>query len=320
MKAAYYTTNGDPDVLQYGDVDEPSCGPDDVVIDVSAISIEGGDIISRRAIPPKSVPFVGGHQAAGTIASVGDHVSDLAVGDSVVAFNWSGAYAERFVAPQHYVYPVPAGLDPVKAAAAPIIFGTAHEALFEYGKLEAGETVLVQGASGGVGIALVQLAKKAGATVIGTSSADDKLELLNGFGLDHGLNYRTADIQQAALDLTGGTGVDLAIDLAGGDGFGDVFNALRKRGRMVMVGIASGKIPVIDYYGIRRKGLCVSGLVFGNEMHTGRVRELIAEILSDVAAGHLVVPIDKRFPLREAAAAHQYAEDRGNFGKVMLIP
>lgn len=320
MKAAYYLTNGDPEVLEYGDVDEPPCGPEDIVIDVKAISIEGGDVLSRRNTQPRKTPYVGGYQAAGLVAAKGEQVTGIDLGQAVVAFNWSGSHAERFVVPQHFAYPVPDGLDLATAAAVPVAYGTAHDALFEYGNLRAGETVLIQGASGGVGIALVQLAKRAGAKVIGTASSAEKLDRLHALGLDHGINHRAADIGKTALELTGGDGVDLALDLVGSAALAEVFSALRRRGRLVLVGMASGEIPALDYHGIRQTGICVTGLLFGKEMHTERVHTMIGEILTDVAAGRIAVPIDRKFALSDAAAAHRYAEQKRNFGKIILIP
>ncbi|MCP4559057.1 MAG: zinc-binding alcohol dehydrogenase family protein [Bosea sp.] len=320
MKAAYYSTNGEPDVLQYGEVEEPRCGPEDITIKVTAISLEGGDLLNRRYTQPEGRIHIPGYQAAGVVAKVGDLVETIRAGDRVVGFNWSGSHADLFVVPQHLAYPVPAELDLVTAAAVPVAFGTAREALFEFGRLAVGETVLIHGAGGNVGIALVQFAKRAGATVIGTASSDEKLDRLRQLGLDHGINSRGDDIRKTVSELTGGAGVDLVVDLVGAPGFPEVFASLRRRGRMVLVGAASGQIPSLDYHGIRKAGLTVTGLLFGKEMHTPRVHSMISEIFADVVAGRLVVPIEKKFALGDAAAAHRYAEQSRPFGKVILVP
>lgn len=319
MKAAYYLTNGEPEVLQYGEVEEPGCGPDDVVIDVKAIGLEGGDILNRRHTPVTRKPHVVGYQAAGVVARVGDQVDTVRPGDRVVGFNWSGSHAEIFVVPQHFAYRMPDEVDFATASAVPVAFGTAWEALFGYGGLAATETVLIHGAAGNVGIALVQLAKRAGATVYGTASSNEKIERLLALGLDHAISTRRDDIRKTATELTGGTGVDLVLDLVGAPQFPEVFGSLRHRGRMVLVGAASGQIPTLDYHGIRQGGISVTGLLFGKEMHTPRVHAMIADIFADIVSGRLAVPIAKTFSLGDAAAAHRYAEQERPFGKVILV-
>ncbi|MAM61366.1 MULTISPECIES: quinone oxidoreductase family protein [Maritimibacter] len=320
MKAAFYTETGAPEVLQYGDVEDPTCGPADVVIKVSAISIEGGDLLHRRITPVDGARRIGGYQAAGTVTMVGPEVKSLRPGDSVVGFNFSCSHAELFAVPQHFAYPVPAGTDLKAMSTVPVAFGTAHQALFEYGQLRSGETLLIHGASGGVGIALVQIAKRAGARVIGTASSPEKIAALKTLGLDIGIDGRTGDIRAETLAATRGYGVDLAIDLVGGPKFSDLFAAIRPRGRLVMVGMASGVQPTLDPAAIRQSAVTVTGFIFGKVMHLPEIGQMISGLLSDVAAGELVMPVEKTFRLSEAAAAHRHVEDNRPFGKVVLIP
>ncbi|APZ50853.1 quinone oxidoreductase family protein [Salipiger abyssi] len=320
MKAAFYSENGGPEVLNYGEVDDPACGATEIAIDVRAISIEGGDLLHRRITPVAGALHVPGYQAAGIVSEVGAEVRSVKVGDRVVGFNWSGSHAERFVVPEHFAYPVPDGLDLATAATVPVAFGTAHDALFEFGGLGAGETVLIHGATGGVGIALVQLAKQAGATVIGTASSEDKIRRLAALGLDHGFNGRESDIRGAVMTVTGGAGADLALDLVGGPKFPELVAALRPRGRLVLIGFASGEQPVLDPAAIRQGGLCVTGLMFGKRMHLPEIRARISGLIADVAAGTFAMPIERQFALKEAAAAHRYMEQSRPFGKVVLIP
>jgi len=174
MKAVHYSINGGPDVMTYGDMPDPPVGPDTVLIAVEWISIEGGDLLNRQVTPPPHAPFVPGYQAAGIVTATGPDVRRLTVGDRVVGFNWSGSHAELFAVPERYAYPVPNGMDLRLAAIVPIAFGTAHDSLFEYGALQPGDHVLVQGAAGGVGLAAVQLAAQAGASVIGTAAGHDR--------------------------------------------------------------------------------------------------------------------------------------------------
>lgn len=320
MKAAYYTETGGPEVLQYGDAEDPACGPSDVVIEVGAISIEGGDLLHRRITPVEGARRIGGYQAAGIVAQVGTGVSALQPGDTVVGFNVSGSHAERFAVPEHFAYPVPAGADLITAATVPVAFGTAHHALFEYGELGPGDTVLIHGTSGGVGIALVQIAKRAGARVIGTASSPAKLDALRSLGLDIGIDVSQGDIRAEALAATRGNGVDLAIDLIGGPKFHDLLAAIRPRGRLVLVGMASGAQPVLDAAAIRQSAITVTGFMFGKVMHLPEIGRMISGLLADVAAGDLVMPVARTFRLSEAAAAHRHVEDNRPFGKVVLIP
>ena len=178
MKAAVIYENGGPDVLRYEDVTDPECPEGCVLIDVEAISIEGGDLLARAGSPPPAVPHVIGYLAAGTVAAVGGGVEDRAVGDRLVTLNMAGSHAARRAVPAISTWPIPDGLDAAPAACVPVAVGTAQECLFTAGNLEAGQTVLIQAGAGGVGMAAIQLAKQAGATVISTASSDDKLERL----------------------------------------------------------------------------------------------------------------------------------------------
>src|SRR5881227_4497005 len=209
MKAAVYYETGPPDVFRYEDVPDPAVFPGGVVIDVEAISIEGGDTLNRGGGEMTSVPHIVGYQCAGTIVEVGEGVDDRRVGQRVVATMMSGSHAEKVAVPSIITWPIPDGADIVAAACVPVAFGTADDCLFEFGHLVEGETVLVQAGAGGVGLAAIQLAKRAGATVLATASSDERLERLKEYGLDHGINYANADVAPAVRSLTAGRGVDL---------------------------------------------------------------------------------------------------------------
>lgn len=320
MKAVHYSENGGPDVMSYGDLPQPEVGDDTVLIRTDAISIEGGDLLNRLIAPPAHVPFIPGYQAAGRVEAVGKDVTRFQPGQRVVAFNWNGSHAEFFAAPEHYAYGIPEGLDPMVAAASPIAFGTAHDALIAYGAVQPGETVLVQGAAGGVGIAAVQIAKEAGATVIGTSSSHERLEALRDYGLDHGINYREQDIAERCLELTGGKGVDLALDLAGGKGKDLLVKALRPHGRYGAVGASTGDIPSFSFFELIGEMLNVYGVSLGQEMHTQRVRDMVEMIFAKLESGAYRMPIDKTFSLSDAVAAHRHVAEGHPFGRVMMVP
>src|SRR5438094_6843825 len=215
MKAAVYYETGPPDVFRYEDVPDPAGFPGGVVVDVEAISIEGGDTLNRAGGEMASVPHIVGYQCAGTISEVGEGVDDRHVGQRVVATMLWGSHAEKVAVPAMITWPIPDGADVAACACVPVAFGTADDCLFEFGHLQEGETVLIQAGAGGVGLAAIQLAKRAGATVLATASSDDRLERLREHGLDHGINYTTEDFASAARRLTDGRGVDLVVDSVG---------------------------------------------------------------------------------------------------------
>ena len=191
MKAAVYDQPGPPDVLRYTDVPDPEPGPGDVLVRVAAISIEGGDTLARgdTTAPAGAGPHIVGYQAAGTVIQVGSAVTRVAEGDTVVTVSFDGSHAELRAVPEAVCWKVPAGLAVDQAACIPIPFGTASDCLFEFGRLQPGETALIHAGASGVGIAAIQLAAAAGATVLATASSDAKLERLADLGLDHGINY-----------------------------------------------------------------------------------------------------------------------------------
>lgn len=318
MKAVYYSENGGPEVMAYGDRPEPELGEHDVLVRVEAISIEGGDLLNRLIAPPATIPFIPGYQAGGVVDAVGRRVTRVTPGQRVVAFNWNGSHAELMAAPEDFCFPIPDGLDMMLASAAPIAFGTAHDALIEYGQLGAGETVLIQGAAGGVGLAAVQIARETGATVIGTASSAERLQRIAPFGLDHGIDYRQEDIAERCLAITAGKGVDLAIDLAGGKGKDFLVKALRPHGRYGAVGASTGDIPSFSFFELIGETLNVYGVSLGREMHTDRVREMIATVFAKLADGTYQMPIDRIFLLSEPVEAHRHVAQGHPFGRVMM--
>jgi NADPH2:quinone reductase len=249
-------------------------------------------------------------------------VTDRKPGDAVVAMMPHGSHAALVAVPAANTWPVPSGLDIAVAACVPIAFGTADDCLFEFGRLQSGETVLVQAGAGGVGLAAIQLAKRAGATVLATASSDDKLSRLKEFGLDHGINYKTQDFVAVARELTGGRGVDLVVDSVGGRTLQGSIECLRYRGRAITVGRAGRDPDPPDISALSAGNRSLTGVFLGAEtvIQPDRVRPMIARLLDDVASGALRVVIDRTYPLAEAAAAHAYIESRQAFGRVVLIP
>jgi NADPH:quinone reductase len=322
MKAAVIYENGGPDVLRYEDIPDPECPDGCVLVDVEAISIEGGDLLHRVGSPPESVPHVVGYLAAGTVAEVGAGVEDRAVGDKVVTIGAAGSHASRRVVPAIATWPVPDGLDVARAACVPIAFGTAEECLFTAGELEAGQTVLIQAGAGGVGMAAIQLAKQAGATVIATASSDEKLERLKDFGLDHGINYAQENFAERTRALTDGRGVEVILDSVGGQTLVDGVAALAYRGTLVSVGVAGRAGSEIEARSLWHQNSTLRGVFLTAAMlnEYPRVHPMIGGLLDRVASGELRVEIDRTFPLAEAAAAHEFIESRLAFGRVVMTP
>jgi NADPH2:quinone reductase len=320
VKAAVYYETGSPDVFRYEDVPDPVCGPGSVLIDVEAISIEGGDTLNRLGGAMTSTPHIVGYQCAGTIREVADDVTDRAVGQRVVASMPLGSHAELVAVPSIITWPVPDGADLVEVACVPIAFGTAHDCLFEFGHLEAGETVLIQAGAGGVGLAAIQLAKRAGATVIATASSDDRLARLTEFGMDHGVDYSRSGWVDAVRQLTGGSGVDLVVDSVGGKILAGSVQCLRYRGRAITVGSAGRDPQPFDVSVLSAGNQSITGVFLGAEMLFERARAMIGDLVEEVGRGELRVVVDRTFPLAEAAAAHAYIESRQAVGRVVLIP
>jgi NADPH:quinone reductase len=322
MKAAVIYENGPPDVLKYEDVPDPECPDGCVLIDVEAISIEGGDLLARAESPPPSVPHVVGYLAAGTVAEVGVGVDDRAVGDRVVTLFGAGSHASRRVVPALVTWPIPEGLDAARAAGVPVALGTAQECLFTAGNLQAGQTALVHAGGGGVGMAAIQLAHQAGATVISTASSDEKLERLKEFGLDHGINYATENFVERTQELTDGHGADVILDSVGGQNLVDSVGALAYRGTLVSVGVASRAGSSIEAKALWDRQNTLRGVFLGGAMLTElpRIHAMIADLFGRVASGELRVEIARTFPLSEAAAAHEFIESRQAFGRVVMTP
>jgi NADPH2:quinone reductase len=321
MKAAVYYENGPPEVLKYEDVPDPQCHPKGIVIRVEAISIEGGDTLNRFRGALMTNPHVVGYQAAGEVVEVGAEVHEFRVGDKVCTTGAFGSHAELRAVPARTAWKVPPGLSTKEAAVIPVTFGTADDCLFEFGRMKHGEVVLVQAGASGVGVAAIQLAARAGASmVLATASSDDRLERLKAYGLTHGINYRTHDVVQEVMRLTDKKGADVIVDSVGGPTLQGSILSLAYRGRVSMVGQAGREPMKVDVGSMMGGNRSLSGVFLGAEIGTERVQKNIARLIGDVAKGELKVLIDREFPLSQAAEAHRYIESRQAVGRVLLIP
>lgn len=319
MKAARYEAPGGPDVLSYTEVEAPACPEDGVLLRVEAISIEGGDLINRATTAPQAAGDILGYAASGEIVEVGAQVDDRFVGQKVTSFDMGGSHAELRAVKATRTWVVPDGLDMAAAAALPISFGTAHHSLFARGKLIEGEALLVQGGAGSVGVAAIQLAHRAGAKVLATVSGADRAARLQAYGLDAAIDHRTEDVTEAVMRLTDDRGVDLVVDPVGSTLAGSLA-ALRPEGRLVFVGNAGRASLELDLWPALQANQTLLGVFMGSHLEKTEVHRTVDDMLHLAAAGEIDVPIERRFPLSQAAAAHAHAEDNSILGRVVLVP
>ncbi len=322
MRAAVYYETGGPEVFRYEEVPDPDPGPGEVLISVEAVSIEGGDTLNRTGGVMSRVPHVVGYQCAGTVVAVGAQVTLFHEGDRVVTVGLDGSHAELRSVAEPFCWKIPDGLSTEEAACVPVPFGTADDCLFEFGHLQSGETALIHAGASGVGIAAIQLAKRAGARVLATASRDEKLDRLVELGLDAGINYVTKDFVEEVRRLTDGRGADVLVDSVGGSTLQGSLRCLAYRGRCVTVGDAGRQgTEQMDISTLRPNNQSLTGYFLGAELFLStRPHAMIARHLDDIAAGRLRVVIDRRFPLADAADAHAYIESRQAFGRVLLLP
>jgi NADPH2:quinone reductase len=308
------------EVLQYEDVPTPEPGNNEIFIKVEAASLNRADLGLRRGtyrVAPEELPIIPGREFAGTITKVGSGVQDFKVGQRVVAYTGKGGYAEYAVAKVSEVRPIPDGVDSATAAALPTVFLTAWFGLLTDGRLKAGEWLLVQAGSSGVGVAAIQIGKYLGAKVITTSSGDEKCQKLRQLGADETIDYTSKDFAAEVTRITGNRGVDVVLEMVGGDVYKKSLEVLSPGGRLVSIGGAFGAIP--DPPPALTDGRVATRFSITNflKTHPDDFKQL-DEILRLVNDKKLRVVIGKTFPLSEARAAQRYLEGREHFGKVLL--
>ncbi len=334
MKAVAIYGHGGMDELVYeSDFPEPEIGPNEVLIDVKATSLNYHDVFTRRGMPGIKIPMpmIMGLDIAGEIAQLGPGVEGWAVGERVLldpidrvagglmGETIHGGLAERCRAAVHQLIRIPDGVSFADAAALPVAYGTAHRMMLTQGQVQAGERVLILGASGGVGTCCVFLAKMAGAEVVACASSEEKLERLRQFGADHLINYTTHDFHREVFRLfgkphrRGGGGVDMVINYTGGDTWVPSLRSLHKGGRMLTCGATAGFDPPTDIRYIWTFELQLLG-------SNGWTVDDLERLLDMVQTGQLKPVIDRMLPLTEAAKALRILEDREVIGKVIVEP
>lgn len=322
MRALLCTQFGPPDLLELRDVSSPVPGQGEVVITVKAASVNFPDVLiienKYQFKPP--LPFSPGSELSGVIKTVGPGVTDFKVGDRVMAFTIYGAFVEEVKVATETVFPMPAGMDFATAAAMLMTYGTMDHALRDRGAVKPGETVLVLGASGGIGIASIEIAKALGARVIACASSDDKLAACREHGAAETINYVTEDLRDKIKSLTGGRGVDVIADPVGGPYTEPALRSIAWRGRLLVLGFAAGEIPKIACNLPLLKGCSIVGVFWGGflQREPDAFRASIAQVAKWHAAGTLRPHVSATFPLERAAEALKMMAARKVVGKVAI--
>jgi NADPH2:quinone reductase len=324
MKALLCTEYGPLDKLTVGELPSPTPGPGQVVIDVKASSLNFPDALMVQGLyqvkPP--LPFSPGAELAGIVKEVGEGVRGLAAGDRVIAFPGFGGFAEECLVAADKVMPLPAGMDFDLGAAFVLTYCTSLHGLQDCGRLESGETLLVLGAAGGVGLAAVEIGKALGARVIAAASSDDKLALCRQVGADATINYAAEDLRRRALELTEDKGADVVYDPVGGAYTEAALRATAWGGRLLVVGFAAGEIPKIPLNLALLKERSLVGVYWGDSVRhdPGGHERNLRRLVDWFAAGIIKPVVSERVPLAQAPAALARLAGRQVKGKVVVLP
>ena len=324
MKAIVCKEFGPPEKLVYEELPAPKRGPGEVRIKVSASGVNFPDtlIIQGKYQLKADPPFVPGAEVAGTVLEVGEKVKHVRVGDLVAALLPTGGYADEVVASGDQVMALPRGMDPAEAAAFPLVYGTTLLALKQRAQLKAGETLLVLGAAGGVGLAAVQIGKLMGARVIAAASSPEKLALCKAHGADEVIDYSKESLKESVKKLTKGQGADVIYDPVGGDLAQECFSAIAWNGRYLVIGFASGTIPQVALNRLLLKQASAVGVFWG--AFVAREPKANFENFQQLFAWHgegkLKPHVSHQYPLAQGAQALRDMLDRKVTGKVVLIP
>jgi len=322
MRAVLCKEHGPPESLVMVDLPSPPCGAGQVRIAVHACGVNFPDtlIIQNKYQFKPPLPFTPGGEVAGEIIEVGAGVTNARVGDRVISMVGWGGYADELVADAHTIMPIPDGMDYVTGAGFTMVYGTSYYALKQRADIRPGETLLVLGAAGGVGLSAVELGKLMGARVIAAASSDSKLELCRQYGADEVINYSRESIKDRTKELTGGAGADVIYDAVGGDAFDQAMRCIAWKGRLLVIGFASGRIPELSVNLVLLKGCDVVGVFWG--AFTAREPDVNRQNLADLGAyfraGKIKPHVSATFPLERAADALNVILERKATGKIVL--
>ncbi|MGI9234032.1 MAG: NADPH:quinone oxidoreductase family protein [Woeseiaceae bacterium] len=322
MRAVICNEYGPPESLRIETVDDPVPGSGQILVDVAAAGINFPDVlaIAGKYQVKTPTPFVPGNEAAGVVAALGDGVSQFAVGDKVIINSKGGAFAEKCLAPVHTAMPLPDALSFEQGAGFSVTYGTSYHALKQSARLQPGETVLVLGAAGGVGITAVEIAKVMGARVIAAASSDEKLEFAVSAGADETVNYSTEPLKERVKELTGGDGADVVYDPVGGELADQAFRATAWHGRYLVIGFACGEIPKFAANIALLKEASIIGVWWGT--WASKNPELQIQNMMDmaklVAEGTLTPRVTESYALDDYVNAFKAITERRALGKVIL--
>jgi len=324
MKAIVCKAWGLPDTLVVEDLPDVVPGPGQVAIDVKSAGVNFPDVLiiqNKYQFKPE-LPFTPGSELSGVVRAVGEGVSNAKVGDKVIAFIGHGAFAQQVAVPAHAVMPVPPGMDFDTAAAITLTYGTSHHAVVDRAQLKAGETMLVLGAAGGVGLAAIEIGKALGARVIAAASSDEKLAICKEHGADVTINYSTSDLREAIKAATDGKGPDVIYDPVGGVYAEPAFRSIGWRGRYLVVGFANGEIPKLPLNLTLLKGASLVGVFWGEFAKREPKANLAAmrELMGWLAEGKIRPHISGRYALADTAIALNDLAARKVTGKVVIQP
>lgn len=314
--------SGGPEVMQWRELPDPSAGDGEVVVEVAAAGLNFIDTYQRSGLYDMSMPFVPGLEGAGTVVDVGDGVTSIAVGDHVAWATGTGSYATQVVVPADRVVPVPSDVDLETAAAVPLQGMTAHYLVTDTFPLADGNRCLVHAGAGGVGLLLIQMAKRIGAEVFTTVGTSEKADLAAAAGADHTILYRDVDFADAITTIAGPRPLDVVYDGVGKSVFDVSLTLLRKRGMMVTFGNASGPVDPVSPLTLSANGslFLTRPTLFDYIAERPELERRAADVYGWIGAGELDVRVGERFPMSDAADAHRALEGRKTTGKVLLIP
>ena len=322
MKALLCKQHGLPDTLVHEDTPDPVPGPGEVLIDVKAAGVNFPDvlIIQNKYQFKPALPFAPGAELAGVVSAVGPGVTTAKVGDRVIGSCGHGAFAEKAVVQAARTIPLPEGVDFDVGAAFVLTYGTSWHALKDRALLQAGETLLVLGAAGGVGVAAIEIGKALGARVIAAASTAEKLAVCREHGADETINYATEDLRERLKALTGGKGPDVIYDPVGGQYAEPAFRSIAWRGRYLVVGFANGEIPKLPLNLALLKGASIVGIFWGGyiEREPKHFAADLRELFGLVKQGKLKPHISARFPLARGVDALNHLMNRQATGKVVI--
>ena len=323
MRAVEITKPGGPEVLVPGERPVPAPGPDEILIQIAAAGVNRPDCLQRAGAypPPPGASDLPGLEAAGEVAAVGANVDRWAVGDRVCALLAGGGYAEYAVTHQDHALPAPASLTMEEAAALPETFFTVWTNVFDRGGLKGGETFLVHGGSSGIGTTAIQLARLFGARVFTTVGSEDKAKVCRDLGAEIAVNYREADFVETLREATDGRGVDLILDMVGGDYIPRDVKLAADRGRIVQIAFLQGPKVELNFAQVMLKRLTITGSTLrprSVEEKAAIAASLREKVWPEIDAGRVRPVMAESFPLAEAAKAHALMESSAHVGKIVL--